>query len=614
MISGEILQMTNPVLTELNRIPKGQRFVRTLMEIVGLKGHEGGLCFGIICMAIQTFFSGQFEIFIQLIKLLARISPSDFQQSVNTIKKERIQLVKEAKMNICKQLAEEYKLELNPDRLWSTTLSSEEIAKISFLKNIKGNNDELNAQFRAMISKKINHEADLRNKNLLADQILPFLEGVEGYLMSRRYKHLFPPEMQVEDQNFLQTLPIFAPGNFESDNMMSLNSVFGIYEEDELKYYFSSLFSAFAEYKGRAVFDLQNIGHDIALFFDSENIPKWRLLNPSHMPISDILAKEQLGQSVLDEFASVNLALQLKIYIHKKDEEIFSRYLAQWKSNDAWQKMHAVNEKRLQMLDSNGASLLMLAVSNNAYSLVEKLLEAKANPEDRHYKGLSPLYVAAQNGNIDLINLLRKYNASLEAFADTEYGGSSLHIAANEGQIETVKYLLQAKVDPNIESKKGFTPLHAVAECGRLDVVNVLIEAKANVNHLSRNNRSVLYKAAQEGYTDIVKTLIDAKANCDNVTDDGATALFMAAQEGYTEIVKLLLKAKANIKIPFKNKTPLSVAIEEGHTEIVRILKKQCLHTNENHFWYKATHATVVDLNPSTRDSIKVKYGLSAIS
>jgi ankyrin repeat protein len=50
-----------------------------------------------------------------------------------------------------------------------------------------------------------------------------------------------------------------------------------------------------------------------------------------------------------------------------------------------------------------------------------------------------------------------------------------LHFAADDGDIEEVKKLLEEGYQPNLFDELGNTPLHYAAMGGHLDVINVLL-------------------------------------------------------------------------------------------------------------------------------------------
>ena len=87
--------------------------------------------------------------------------------------------------------------------------------------------------------------------------------------------------------------------------------------------------------------------------------------------------------------------------------------------------------------------------------------------------GLTPLHMAAQNGNLDVVRYLAG-----EAHADvnqgrTDNGCTPLHIAAQNGNLDIVRYLAgEAHADVNQgRADNGYAPLHIAALVGNLGEV-----------------------------------------------------------------------------------------------------------------------------------------------
>ncbi|MBV8801415.1 MAG: ankyrin repeat domain-containing protein, partial [Gammaproteobacteria bacterium] len=503
----------------------------------------------------------------------ARIPEKEFKSYIDQLKQNRIKQLEKAKKIICSEIKTEYGITLNPATLWSTDLPSQHIQKLLFLDQTSDDNNYLNNTLRATISKKINTQIKKYEKanDSLEFEIPHFFEGIDAYFLSRRYLKLFPRSIAVDNQHFLQTLPLFAPQKLNPRDILRLDTILGIYTKKDLEFYFTSLYAAFEKFTGQVAFEMENTVHEMGFFYDPNMSPLWILIDPNQIP-SRYVPKQDLTRRVLSGYLSERvLALHLNVYIHKKHYISALSCLEQWKKHPQWQAMHAITPARAKMIDSRGATWLTMAVSHNKIPLTKALLEAKANPEHKKDNKMLPLYVAAQKGYIEMIQLLRKYGASIEAFSG-ESESSSLHIAAKQGELMTVKFLLREKMNVNIENKLGQIPLHDAATTNRLTILNLLLEAKGNIHKVSADNESVLFFAAINGSSCIVKVLIDKKANLDVATKKGATPVYAAAQNGHTNVVSILANAKANLELKYNNKTPLMIAIEKGHADVIKLL------------------------------------------
>jgi ankyrin repeat protein len=88
--------------------------------------------------------------------------------------------------------------------------------------------------------------------------------------------------------------------------------------------------------------------------------------------------------------------------------------------------------------------------------------------------------------------------------------GSWLHVAASEGQLRMVKYLIQRGLDVNAYGGTlGGAVLNAAASGGHADVVEFLLSTGANLD-VSEPERNPLFGAIYVGNKDIVRLLLEA--------------------------------------------------------------------------------------------------------
>lgn len=124
--------------------------------------------------------------------------------------------------------------------------------------------------------------------------------------------------------------------------------------------------------------------------------------------------------------------------------------------------------------------------------------------------------------------------------------GSTLIDAAFKGDIDTVKHLLDDKVNPNSKSSDGETALHYAALKGRTEVVKLLLKKGANPNIKDKDGGTPLMSAAWGGHADVVKLLLAKGANPNakaRSSSGSVTALSQAKLRGNYDIVEILQKA-----------------------------------------------------------------------
>jgi ankyrin repeat protein len=165
--------------------------------------------------------------------------------------------------------------------------------------------------------------------------------------------------------------------------------------------------------------------------------------------------------------------------------------------------------------------------------------------------GLAPMHLAARQGQLESVKAL------MEAGADVNQRGAGdpitpLLIATMNGHFDLAKYLVEHGADPNLAQSNGATPLYAALNCQWSD--------KA----LYPQPRA--YEQQHASYLDLMKTLLEKGANPNarlmrkvwyaqydfdqsGVDESGATPFFRAAYAADVDGMKLLVEYGADPNI-----------------------------------------------------------------
>lgn len=112
--------------------------------------------------------------------------------------------------------------------------------------------------------------------------------------------------------------------------------------------------------------------------------------------------------------------------------------------------------------------------------------------------------------------------------------------------------------------------IHA-AERGNLEEVRDLLNRGAEVDNRNRNGHTALHQASSMGFLEIVKLLLRSGASVDLPDGDGETALMMAAYRGKADVVRLLLINGADPNRGDNNgTTPVQMTRDENIKRIFR--------------------------------------------
>ena len=135
------------------------------------------------------------------------------------------------------------------------------------------------------------------------------------------------------------------------------------------------------------------------------------------------------------------------------------------------------------LVDASGNPLLVLAIKDKSYAVIEVLLATKGMDVDLSNKqGETPLMMAAINGDLPLVKtLVLNYRAQLD-----HIGWTPLHYAASKGQLEVAQFLIANGALVDSLNLGGTTPLMMAVQSGNEYLVKVLLDKGANLQ--LRNN------------------------------------------------------------------------------------------------------------------------------
>merc|ERR1712232_1186912 len=88
-------------------------------------------------------------------------------------------------------------------------------------------------------------------------------------------------------------------------------------------------------------------------------------------------------------------------------------------------------------------------------------------------------------------------------------GRTPLHWAAIGGHADCVKFLLERKVNPNVQTKSGMSALHAAIDGNRVEVVKIFVEYNQQIKDGSAEGTPIdftLQDGDQKTAFDIAKT------------------------------------------------------------------------------------------------------------
>jgi hypothetical protein len=145
-------------------------------------------------------------------------------------------------------------------------------------------------------------------------------------------------------------------------------------------------------------------------------------------------------------------------------------------------------------------------------------------------------------------------------------------LASENGKAEVAKFIAEYKADANIRNKirsstldtaqygadedgkdEGNASLHAAAEEGNIDIVKSLLERGVDINSRNADIQTPLHRAAAKGNVDVVRLLIERGAEVDSRDMWGWTPLHTASRYGHLEVSRVLVDHGANVNARQQN-------------------------------------------------------------
>ena len=200
---------------------------------------------------------------------------------------------------------------------------------------------------------------------------------------------------------------------------------------------------------------------------------------------------------------------------------------------------------------------LLATVRETATEAALVLLARGAPIEAKNIKGVTPLMLASQKGNLRLVrDLLTRGAVPSHASAN---GATPVLQASHFGCLECLELLLDSCYGQQQQQKgkslieianyNHTTPLMRAAQEGHVRVVKLLLDRGAAVNRRNRVQMTALMLASQRGHAAVCQVLIDRGAELDSMTEQNSTSLLLACKRGHVDVVKTLITAGCELWI-----------------------------------------------------------------
>ncbi|CAI0443816.1 unnamed protein product, partial [Linum tenue] len=168
----------------------------------------------------------------------------------------------------------------------------------------------------------------------------------------------------------------------------------------------------------------------------------------------------------------------------------------------------------------------------------------------QNQSGEMPMYVVAECGHVDIVKELIEHCDTGLAGIKARNGYDAFHIASKQGNLETLRVLMEANPELAMTfDSSNTTALHSAAAQGHMDVVDFLLERCGTVAAIAKSNgKTALHSATRNGHLQIVKALLGKDLAIATRTDKkGQMTLHMAVKGQNAELVEELVMSDPSL-------------------------------------------------------------------
>jgi ankyrin repeat protein len=248
---------------------------------------------------------------------------------------------------------------------------------------------------------------------------------------------------------------------------------------------------------------------------------------------------------------------------------------------------------------TDGSTALDAAREAGQMAVVRWLTKAETKAADTVKSLLAAFIAAIRAGDVAAMARAVEGGASVTAGLD-EYGATALHLAARNGKLTVMQWLVAQGADIHTKDGHGDTALHAAVHNGQLTTMQWLVGQGADINAKDSygdntltamqwlvaqgadihtkdgHGRTALHLAAYNGQLTAMQWLVAQGADIHTKDGDGDNTLYYAACDGQLAAMQWLVAQGVDIHTKdVSGTTALHAAAYGGHVAVVSWLVEQ---------------------------------------
>jgi ankyrin repeat protein len=193
-------------------------------------------------------------------------------------------------------------------------------------------------------------------------------------------------------------------------------------------------------------------------------------------------------------------------------------------------------------------TVLCEASSRGDSKTVASLISSGASIDGRNEEGKTPLVIAIENHQLDVLTKLLELGASKDV-RDSAKKLPPLFWAASAGDIPTTKLLLQHGCNPNHKNMCGHAYFLDIIDKGDVEMVQLLLDHGANANTTDLYGRPAIHHAYSANKLAMLKLLQSYGGSVNAKDMMGSPLIVLALRDKRDEVVDFLLECGADVNV-----------------------------------------------------------------